>query len=151
MVEGTPLSLGLWDTAGQEEYDRLRPLSYPTADVFLICYSIDSKTSLENVVNTWIPEIRKFCPTTPFLLVGTKADLRDDKTFVRKHPNIEFVEKKKADNVTLEFDAAGALECSAMTEQGLKKVFETAIKIALADRKAHSVKSRTKRKICSVL
>ena len=43
------IDLGLWDTAGQEEYDRLRPLSYTNANVFLICYSCVSSTSYENV------------------------------------------------------------------------------------------------------
>jgi len=49
MVEQRPVSLGLWDTAGQEDYDRLRPLSYPQTHVFLICFSVDSPTSFENV------------------------------------------------------------------------------------------------------
>jgi Ras-related C3 botulinum toxin substrate 1 len=49
MVEGKPISLGLWDTAGQEDYDRLRPLSYPQTDVFLICFSIVSPASFDNV------------------------------------------------------------------------------------------------------
>merc|ERR1711885_117608 len=61
MVDGRPISLGLWDTAGQEDYDRLRPLSYPNTDVFIVCYSIISPTSLENVGNKWLPEIRHFC------------------------------------------------------------------------------------------
>ena len=39
MINGQPIQLGLWDTAGQEDYDRLRPLSYPQTDVFLICYN----------------------------------------------------------------------------------------------------------------
>lgn len=49
MVDGRPISLGLWDTAGQEDYDRLRPLSYPQTDVFLICFSIVSPPSFDNV------------------------------------------------------------------------------------------------------
>src|ERR1700716_3541763 len=49
MVDGKTISLGLWDTAGQEDYDRLRPLSYPQTDVFLICFSIVSPPSFDNV------------------------------------------------------------------------------------------------------
>ena len=50
MVDGKPISLGLWDTAGQEDYDRLRPLSYPQTDVFLVCFSIVSPPSFDNVL-----------------------------------------------------------------------------------------------------
>ena len=49
MVDGKTISLGLWDTAGQEDYDRLRPLSYPQTNVFLICFSLVSPPSFENV------------------------------------------------------------------------------------------------------
>lgn len=69
MVDGKPISLGLWDTAGQEDYDRLRPLSYPQTDVFLICFSIVSPPSFDNVkakvrnipTNTNPVEIRSRC------------------------------------------------------------------------------------------
>ena len=48
MIAGEPHTLGLFDTAGQEDYDRLRPLSYPQTDVFLVCFSIVNPASFEN-------------------------------------------------------------------------------------------------------
>ena len=42
-------NLNLWDTAGQEEYDTLRPLSYPGTDIFLLFFSIDEPDSFENI------------------------------------------------------------------------------------------------------
>ncbi|WP_411025091.1 GTP-binding protein, partial [Salmonella sp. s54836] len=75
MVDGTPYNVGLWDTAGQEDYDRLRPLSYPQTDVFFICYSVVSPASFENVFTKWLPEIKHHCPDTPYLIIGLKNDL----------------------------------------------------------------------------
>ena len=69
-VDGRPINLGLWDTAGQEDYDRLRPLSYPQTDVFLICFSVVSPSSFENVTSKWCPEIKHHCPDAPILLIG---------------------------------------------------------------------------------
>lgn len=48
---GKTLELALWDTAGQEEYDRLRPLSYPETDLIFVCFGIDCPTSLDNVMD----------------------------------------------------------------------------------------------------
>lgn len=67
-------------SAGQEDYDRLRPLSYPQTDAFLVGFSITSTTSFENVRQKWVPEVRHYCPETPLLLVGFKADLRSGGT-----------------------------------------------------------------------
>ncbi|XP_060875581.1 ras-like GTP-binding protein Rho1 [Metopolophium dirhodum] len=76
-VEGKKVALDLWDTAGQEDYDRLRPLSYGAADVVILCYSIDTPKSLINVIDKWVPEVRYFCKEVPVILVGNKKDLRD--------------------------------------------------------------------------
>lgn len=75
-VDGRTVNLNLWDTAGQEEYDRLRTLSYPQTNVFVICFSIASPPSYENVRHKWHPEVCHHCPDVPILLVGTKKDLR---------------------------------------------------------------------------
>ena len=84
MIGGYPYTLGLFDTAGQEDYVRLRPLSYPQTDVFLVCFSVVSPSSYENVKEKWVPEIQHHCQKTPFLLVGTQIDLRDDAATVEK-------------------------------------------------------------------
>lgn len=77
-VDGRRVELALWDTAGQEDYDRLRPLSYPDSNVVLICFGIDSPDSLDNVQEKWISEVLHFCQKIPILLVGCKMDLRND-------------------------------------------------------------------------
>eukprot|EP01018_Ginkgo_biloba_P001059 Gb_13449 [translate_table: standard] len=56
----------------QEDYNRLRPLSYRGADVFLLAFSLISKASYENVLKKWIPELRHYSPGVPIILVGTK-------------------------------------------------------------------------------
>ncbi|CAL4153048.1 unnamed protein product, partial [Meganyctiphanes norvegica] len=76
MLEGKTVNIGLWDTSGQPEYARLRPLSYPQTDVFLICFSLVNPISFENIKIVWYPEVRHHCPNIPILLVGTKLDLR---------------------------------------------------------------------------
>ena len=70
------MELALWDTAGQEDYDRLRPLSYPDTDVILICFSIDSPDLFRNITDKWVPEVNHHCPNVPIILVGNKMDLR---------------------------------------------------------------------------
>ena len=83
-VDGKRVELALWDTAGQEDYDRLRPLSYPDSHVILICFSIASPDSLENVQEKWISEVLHFCAGLPLLLIGCKKDLRDDPKIIEE-------------------------------------------------------------------
>lgn len=77
-INGVNHILDLFDTAGQEDFDRLRPLSYPDSDVFLICYSVVNPASYYNVKEKWINEISHYSPQTPLIIVGTQIDLRTD-------------------------------------------------------------------------
>lgn len=80
LYDGQPYSVGLWDTAGQEDYDRLRPLSYPQTDVFLLCYSIASRSSFTNL-DKWIHEVEHHMGKAKYsiVLIGTKSDLQKDR------------------------------------------------------------------------
>jgi len=133
MVDGKPINLGLWDTAGQEDYDRLRPLSYPQTDVFLICFSLVSPPSFENVTGKWVPEISHHAPNIPILLVGTKLDLRDDRDTLEKlrERRMSPIDYQRASQLAREIGAIRYLECSALTQKGLKNVFDEAIRAVL--------------------
>ncbi|KAI9674252.1 MAG: Rho GTPase protein rac1 [Trizodia sp. TS-e1964] len=130
MVDGKPISLGLWDTAGQEDYDRLRPLSYPQTDVFLICFSIVSPPSFDNVKAKWWPEIEHHAPDVPIILVGTKLDLREDAATLDnlRSKKMEPVSYEQAVAIAKEIKATKYLECSALTQRNLKSVFDEAIR-----------------------
>lgn len=145
-VDGKCVELALWDTAGQEDYDRLRPLSYPDTDVILMCFAIDSPDSLENIPEKWTPEVRHFCPTVPIVLVGNKKDLRFDEA-TRKELTKSKQEPVKTEEGRAMADKIGAydfLECSAKTNEGVREVFETATRAALQTKKK-------KRGLCTLL
>jgi len=127
------IELGLWDTAGQEEYDRLRPLSYANAQVFLICFSLVNPVSFENVSAKWYPEVMHFCPEVPQILVGTKLDARNDQAIVEKlrSQGQKPVSVEQGQELAKKIKAVKYMECSAKTSDGLKSVFDEAIKAVL--------------------
>ncbi|XP_045125070.1 ras-related C3 botulinum toxin substrate 2-like isoform X1 [Portunus trituberculatus] len=124
VVDSIPVSLGLWDTAGQEDYDRLRPLSYPQTDVFLICFSVVSPSSCENVTSKWYPEIKHHCPDAPIILVGTKMDLREDKETLAllSDQGQSPVKREAGQKLANKIRAVKYMECSALTQRGLKQL-----------------------------
>jgi len=135
MVDGKPINLGLWDTAGQEDYDRLRPLSYPQTDVFLVAFSLISRPSFENVKAKWFPELKHHSPGVPMILVGTKLDLRSDPNTVaklrEKQPPTTPITFEEGLDMAKSISAVKYLECSALTQKGLKSVFDEAIRVVL--------------------
>ncbi|XP_056311418.1 ras-related C3 botulinum toxin substrate 1-like [Danio aesculapii] len=133
VVDGNPVTLGLWDIAGQDDYNRLRPLSYPETDVFLICFSLVDPRSFELASEKWFPEVRHFCPNTPIILVGTKLDLRDDTEIINELARYKIcpITFNQGQAKAEEIGAVKYLECSAKTLKGVKTVFEEAIRAVL--------------------
>ena len=137
MVEGKPYCLGLWDTAGQADYDRLRPLSYPQTDIFILCYSLVSKNSFENIRSTWLPEVKHHAPDIPFMVVGTKSDLLINSNIIDVSGELKkrCVPKNELESWIKDIGASGYKECSALTQEGLFDIFNEAIKIAILPKK----------------
>lgn len=132
-VDGKMMELALWDTAGQEDYDRLRPLSYPDTHVVLMCFSVDNPDSFENIPEKWAPEIRHFCPNVPIILVGNKKDLRHNENVKRELAIYKRVPISSEEGSVMcgRVKAHAYLECSAKTREGVRDVFETAARAAL--------------------
>merc|ERR1712050_95791 len=143
-VDGKQVELALWDTAGQEDYDRLRPLSYPDTDVILMCFSIDSPDSLENIPEKWTPEVKHFCPNVPIILVGNKKDLRNDSSTIKELGKMkqEPVPKSEGEQMANRIGAKAYLECSALTKEGVRGVFEAATKAALQRRQKNRKRNK---------
>lgn len=133
-VDGKLINFALWDTAGQEEYARLRALSYPETDVFLLCFSVVSPSSFENIKTKWYPEIQHHCPEAKTMLVGTKIDLREDKETLDKLKGEKLPTPEMAQQVASSIGCVAYLECSALTQEGLKKVFEEAIRAVIGQK-----------------
>lgn len=147
MIDGEPIKLGLWDTAGQSEYDRLRPLSYPQTEVFLCCFSVVSPESFQNVKEKWIPEILHHLPRDILvILVGTKADLREDLHVLdelqeRGQKPVTLAQGQK---LAKDVGAIRYIECSAATQLGIQDLFDFAIRSVLTPPKNDNDKEKEK-------
>lgn len=142
-MDSVHIELSLWDTAGQEEFDRLRSLSYDNTDVVVLCFSVDSKDSLENVESKWVGEIQENCPGVKLVLVALKCDLREnteeddeaapaegtDGAQREKRPMIDY---NQGLDVARRIKAMRYLECSAMRNRGVNEAFTEAARVALS-------------------
>lgn len=126
MRKGRPVNFGLWDTAGDEDYDRLRPLNYPQTDVFIVAYSIISESSLADVEARWYPEIQHHAPNVPRLLVGMKSDLRASSS-----PHVNPISRQTGEEMAALTGCAAYRECSALTQDNLAETFGTAMDLAM--------------------
>ena len=126
---GKNVALEIWDTQGQEDHDRLRPLAYPGTDVFLITFSIINPASFENVQAKWYYEMKRQQQKTPFIIVGLKSDLREDRE------TIEYLRDKRLRPITYkqglvlarDLGAVKYMECSSLHSKGVKEIFNLVI------------------------
>ncbi|KAI1000101.1 hypothetical protein K3495_g8093 [Podosphaera aphanis] len=141
-VDNVHIELSLWDTAGQEEFDRLRSLSYDDTHAIMLCFSVDSKDSLENVESKWVREIAENCQDASLVLVALKCDLREQdedepEEGLEPGEGIEPRDKKETINyeqglaVARRIHALRYLECSAKRNRGVNEVFTEAARVAL--------------------
>ncbi|KAI5890387.1 ras-domain-containing protein [Schizophyllum commune H4-8] len=130
-LDEKPVQLALWDTAGQEEYERLRPMSYSKSHVILIAFALDTPDSLENVQTKWIEEVRSICgPTIPVILVGCKADLRPE-SGASEASSTSYVTRAQGERVAQLIGARAYKECSALKIEGVDDVFEAATRASM--------------------
>lgn len=113
----------------KDELERLRPLCYKNANVFLLCYSVVRPCSFRNLINRWFPEIHQHCPGAPLVLVGTQLDQREDvQVLINLAQNHERpVSTEEGRQLAQELGAVSFSECSALTQKNLKDVFDAAI------------------------
>jgi len=156
-LDGKPVQLALWDTAGQEEYEQLRPLSYAKSHVILIAFAIDTPDTLENVITKWIDEVRLHCGNSvPVLLVGCKSDLRPSAanvgspgtgtgestasgsatgtgtgSSVTANGGGAYVTTEQGKRVAQQIGAREYKECSALKVEGVDDVFEAATRASM--------------------
>ncbi|KAI8139705.1 GTP-binding protein rhoA [Fennellomyces sp. T-0311] len=129
-VDGQHVELALYDTAGQEDYDRLRPLSYPDTHVLLIAFAIDLPDSLDNITEKWLPEVLEHCQNVPYLLVACKKDLRDDANTIDELAKAASapVTYEQGLGVARKIGAYDYIECSAKSGDAVEEVFTAAVR-----------------------
>lgn len=106
-----------------------------------MCFSLTDPISLQNVRDKWKKELEHHIPTVPLVLVGTKLDLRTPEN----EKDGTHVTKKQGDAMAKEIEAQAYLECSALTQEGIKEIFEEAILTVLYPERRRVKKDKKKK------
>ncbi|XP_036373162.1 rho-related GTP-binding protein RhoH [Megalops cyprinoides] len=139
-MDGVQISLGLWDTAGNDTFRQIRPMSYQQADIVLLCYSVAKPTSYASVRHKWIHEVREHLPQTPVLVVAMQTDQRE----MGPHRG-QCLSSADGKRLAQDIRAKGYLECSSLSNRGVQQVFECAVRTAV-----NQARKRTRRRIFDV-
>ncbi|EAS00331.2 Ras-related C3 botulinum toxin substrate 1 (Rho family, small GTP-binding Rac1)-like protein (macronuclear) [Tetrahymena thermophila SB210] len=121
-IDKKTVQLGIWDTAGQEEYNRLRPLSYSNTDIFLIVFSVVDPESFDNALKKWYPELQQVQPKSLKVFVGNKIDLLESEQSKKKSQKNAPVNSQQVKQIVNELGCE-YFECSAKSNQGIKELF----------------------------
>ncbi|XP_075050985.1 rho-related GTP-binding protein RhoH [Mixophyes fleayi] len=135
-MDGVQISLGLWDTAGDDAFKSIRPISFQHADIVLLCFSVANHSSFLNVRNKWIAEVKSHLPHIPVLVVATQTDQREV-----SHLRVPCISSADGKQLAQDVRAKGYLECSALSNRGVAQVFECAVRTAV-----NQAKKRARRK-----
>ena len=147
IIDNMKVELEVVDTIGCEEYRDIRHALYPGTDLFIICYSVNSRISFERVGLYWINEIIYTSPGTSYIIVGTKIDLRDDKNVLEDilTSGSSIVSFDEGETFARTTQARGYYECSSKTCKGINSLFEECIRIVLSSRNSKNSKN------CSII
>ena len=176
-IDGQEVQLSLWDTAGQEEFDRLRSLSYSDTHCIMLCFSIDLPDSLENVKSRWAGEIAEHCDGVKLVLVALKCDLRlNEEADMAEQPSIShedelynpyssgggaganpYLQQKRLISyneglaVARKVGALRYLECSAKKNKGVNEAFSEAARCALNAKPKGAAETEQEKKSCVIM
>ena len=132
-----------WQDTGHGEYERIHIMNhYPGTDILLICFSIISKSSMERVKEKWIKHREMYMTDVPFILIGTKIDLRYDEDVIQKVGHV--VTHQQGQELAAEIGADEYMECSALKQKGLDKIMEAICKLYLKSRGLGTYNKRKK-------
>ncbi|XP_076454084.1 ras-related C3 botulinum toxin substrate 1-like [Babylonia areolata] len=161
VVDGQWVNLQLWDTAGQEGFDRLRCLAYPNTDLFMLCFSLDRPSTLKHVKETWFPEVREYGTNVPLVLVGTKLDLRldtasaiqqsSDSTNSRQLPEDMPVTYKQGREMARSIGAKCYFECSSLTQENVRDTFFESVRVVMNPRYRSLQKRKSVNGCCAIV
>ncbi len=127
LLNDKKINVTLWDTYRQEDYERLRPLSYPNTDIFIVTFSIVGSSSFRNVRTHWSKEINHYMPKTPCILLGVHREARDDNL-------AECISVEQGRDLAKQLGYLRYMECSIKQNSGVKEVFDSAIRQAVFKR-----------------
>ncbi|XP_044147392.1 rho-related GTP-binding protein RhoH [Bufo gargarizans] len=140
-MDGVQISLGLWDTSGNDAFKSIWPISFQNADIVLLCFSVANHTSFLSVRNKWIAEVKQNLPHIPVLVVATQTDQRE-----LNHLRVPCISSADGKQLAQDVRAKGYLECSALSNRGVQQVFECAVRTAV-----NQAKKRERRKRFSLV
>lgn len=120
------IDIDFWDTAGQEDYNRIMPLSYPDTTLLIICFSISDPDSFSRIESKWVHEVKFHCRDVPYILVGTKADLRYDSSVIERLVQIGSapVDREAGQDMARKIGALTYFECSAKEDDNVDNIFK---------------------------